>query len=100
MLNAAYCLPVCRFPRPAQKGGASRYRRARTRSESSACRLRVYDVSGRLVATLLDGPRGPGTHRVEWNGRTDSGREVATGIYLCRLETERGHSERKMLLLR
>lgn len=69
-------------------------------SEPSACRLRVYDVSGRLVATLLDGPRGPGTHRVEWNGRTDSGQEVATGIYLCRLETERGHSERKMLLLR
>jgi flagellar hook assembly protein FlgD len=68
--------------------------------EPSECRLTVYNVSGRLVATLLDELRGPGTHRVEWDGRTDEGIEVGTGVYLYRLETDRGTSERKMLLLK
>jgi flagellar hook assembly protein FlgD len=66
----------------------------------SACRLSIYDVSGRRVATLLDEFRGPGTHRIEWDGKTDQGREVGTGVYLYRLETDRGTSERKMLLLK
>ncbi len=66
----------------------------------SLCRLSIYDVSGRCVTTLLDELRGPGTHRVEWDGRTDEGVEVGTGVYLYRLETNRGTSERKMLLLK
>lgn len=68
--------------------------------EPSDCVLRVYDVGGRLVATLLDELRGPGTHRVEWDGRTDAGTEAGTGVYLYRLETELGTSQRKMLLLK
>jgi len=66
----------------------------------SACRLSIYDVSGRRVTTLLDERRGPGTHRIEWDGKTDKGSEVGTGVYLYRLETDGGTSERKMLLLK
>ncbi len=66
----------------------------------SRCTLTVYGVSGRRVATLVDGTIGPGTHRVTWDGTTDAGTAVATGVYVYRLETELGTSERKMLLVK
>ena len=66
----------------------------------SSCRLCVYNVSGRRVTTLLDEVRGPGTHRIEWDGRDGAGVEVGTGVYLYSLETEEGTLVRKMLLLK
>jgi hypothetical protein len=68
--------------------------------EPAHCTLTVYDVSGRRVATLLDELRGPGTHRVEWDGRSEDGTEVGSGVYLYRLSTERGAIQKKMLLLK
>jgi hypothetical protein len=67
----------------------------------SAVRLEVYDVSGRLVARLLDGEkRGAGPHDVEWNGRDASGRAAASGIYVYRLVAGKETISRKMVLLR
>ncbi|MBD3349164.1 MAG: T9SS type A sorting domain-containing protein [Candidatus Eisenbacteria bacterium] len=66
----------------------------------SECRLAVYDIRGRRVATLIDGRVGPGLTRVEWDGSTDGSERVASGIYLYRLETDAGEATRKMLLLR
>ncbi len=53
----------------------------------SACdvRLDVHSVDGRLVATLVDGPRAAGRHTAVWNGRDDAGAEVASGVYFVRL---------------
>jgi hypothetical protein len=48
--------------------------------------LRVLDVSGRRVRTLVNGMRGPGNQYVEWNGLDDQGRRVEPGMYLYRLE--------------
>jgi len=64
-----------------------------------AVRLTVYDVSGRRVATLAEGPREAGVHTVEWNGRDSRGRAVASGVYFYRLETPRGALTRKMVLI-
>jgi len=47
--------------------------------------LRVYDVSGRLVRTLVDGDLPAGEHFVTWSGDDEAGRGVATGTYLLRL---------------
>jgi hypothetical protein len=44
--------------------------------------LRVYDVRGRLVRTLVNEPRGVGVHRATWDGRDDRGRDLASGVYL------------------
>jgi hypothetical protein len=63
--------------------------------------LRVYDVSGRLVATLVDEDSTPGRYEATWEGRTDSGRSVASGIYFYRLTIgERESFTRKLLLLK
>ena len=48
--------------------------------------LRVYDLSGRLVRTLVDGDLSAGEHVVTWSGDDETGRGVATGTYLLRLQ--------------
>jgi hypothetical protein len=48
--------------------------------------LRVYDVTGRVVQTLIDRPLRAGTHAVEWNGRTDAGELAPSGVYWMRLD--------------
>jgi hypothetical protein len=47
--------------------------------------LRVYDVAGRLVRTLVNDPLGPGAHEIRWDGRDASGLDVAPGVYFVRL---------------
>lgn len=49
--------------------------------------LRVYDVAGRSVRTLQNGPQNPGRYTVTWDGRDDRGRRVSSGIYFYRLDT-------------
>ena len=50
-------------------------------------RLAVFDLSGRLVRTLVDGSLDAGEHVIEWNGSDRSGHDVASGLYFIRLET-------------
>ena len=45
--------------------------------------MRMVDVRGRLVRTLVDGYRPAGAHRAFWDGRDDSGRAAASGVYLA-----------------
>jgi hypothetical protein len=48
--------------------------------------IRVYDISGRLVRTLVDGPVDPGEYAAVWDGLTDSGEQAASGVYFARME--------------
>jgi len=50
-------------------------------------RLVVYDVSGRVVRTLVNGVLDAGIHPIAWNGRTDAGTPVAAGVYFAKLES-------------
>ena len=48
--------------------------------------LAIYDVKGRLVKTLFQGSLPAGGHDEVWLGRDDQGREVPSGVYVCRLQ--------------
>ncbi|MFC1526849.1 FlgD immunoglobulin-like domain containing protein [Candidatus Latescibacterota bacterium] len=67
---------------------------------SGPVELVVYDILGRRVRKLADGPQSPGLHAVTWDGRDEEGRQLATGIYLCRLIQGTTIQSRKVLLLR
>lgn len=54
--------------------------------EPGVVRAAIYDVRGRLVRTLVDGPEPAAEHRQEWNGCDESGRPVPSGVYFYRLE--------------
>lgn len=62
--------------------------------------LAVYDLIGRRVATLVEAPLAAGPHRAQWNGEDESGRAVASGVYVCRLAIGGHHEARQMRLLR
>ena len=66
---------------------------------AGAVSLRVYDVSGRLVRTLVDGHEAPGSKSVLWNGTNDRGQTVASGIYFYRMTAPGFSTTRKMVLL-
>lgn len=63
-------------------------------------RLEIFDVRGRFVSTLVDGELPAGGREVRWNGRDETGRMVASGLYFCRLVTPAGTRSMKMVLLR
>jgi subtilisin-like proprotein convertase family protein len=62
--------------------------------------LRVYDVAGQVVATLLEGELPAGSHLATWDGRDRAGHAVASGLYFYRLSTPEGQGVRRMLLVR
>ncbi len=62
--------------------------------------LRILDVTGRLVRTLLKRIESAGVHGLIWDGRDDRRNAVGTGIYFIRMEAERTVYKRKIALLR
>ncbi len=61
--------------------------------------LRIYDVAGHLVRKLADGPVAAGEHHAVWDGRRDSGRPVASGLYVVQLIAGgREHTQKIQLL--
>lgn len=49
-------------------------------------KLRIFDVKGRLVRTLVDGPLEAGSHRFEWDGRNAQGDRVGSSVYYGALQ--------------
>jgi len=62
--------------------------------------LRVYDVTGRLVRTLAEGPMTAGVHRARWDGLDARGRAARSGIYFTKLTAGPATRAERILLLR
>jgi hypothetical protein len=62
--------------------------------------LEVYDLTGRVVATLVNQDLPAGTHKVVWNARSGNGQALASGVYLYRIATGDFVATRKMVLLK
>lgn len=63
-------------------------------------RLRVYDIAGRLVRTLVDEDLRAGPHTRIWNGTDNRGHRVSSGVYLYRLEFGNRSATKKLTLLK
>lgn len=62
--------------------------------------LRVYDIAGKLVRTIIDRPMAPGLHSEVWDGRDGAGNRVASGIYFYRLRMGQRVVTKKAVLLK
>jgi len=60
--------------------------------------LRIYDVTGRMIRTLVDEYQSAGEKTVTWAGRDGAGHRVASGVFFYRLSTDRSQVTRKMVL--
>lgn len=68
---------------------------------ATSVRLEVADVAGRCVRVLAPGvPYAAGTHRFDWDGRSDAGRSVAAGVYYVRLRAEGQEQVERVTILR
>ena len=57
-------------------------------TDAAGVSLTVYDVLGRRVRQVWDGPLEAGTHRFTWDGRDEAGKSVAAGVYLYQVEVD------------
>jgi hypothetical protein len=71
-----------------------------TLAQAGHATLRIYSVDGKRVRTLFDSKGVEGPNSVVWDGRSDAGRMMATGVYLYRLVTADETQTRKMLLVK
>jgi|GEM_PF-1190882 hypothetical protein len=67
---------------------------------SAAVSLRVYDIRGKLVRTLVNEVRDTGTYTVFWDGNNESGAKVSSGVYFYRMKAGSFVQTRKMVLLK
>lgn len=85
------------FPNPFNPATSIRY----GLPEASNVTIKVLDVLGREVTTLLAGEtREAGYHVINWNGRDEGGSSVASGLYFYQIITDTFSKTRKMLLVK
>ena len=62
--------------------------------------LKIYNATGQVVKTLVNGVEKPGYRTVFWNGRDSNNRRVAQGVYFYRLTAGNFRATKKLLILR
>jgi hypothetical protein len=62
--------------------------------------IEIFNIKGQKVKTLVDNIFAPGTYSVVWDGTDDNDREVGSGIYFYRMQTDEYTSTRKMVLIK
>ncbi len=68
--------------------------------QSGHVHLAIYDTQGRRIRTLVEGIETSGEHRTDWNGQSDAGVEVSSGVYFVRLDAGGAVRTRKVVLLK
>ena len=71
-----------------------------TLAEAGNTTLKIYNTTGQVIATLVDGHMDARTHEVRWDGRNANGEMVASGIYFYRLSSGNFAETKKMSFLR
>lgn len=69
-------------------------------AQSGPVTLRIYNVMGALVRTLVDRTHTPGSYRIRWDGTGDHGERLGSGVYFYRLETRTGADSKKLIMLK
>lgn len=62
--------------------------------------LRIHDLQGRRVRTLVREKLTPGLHSVNWNGRDDAGRQMPSGVYFVNFKAGAVNQTIKVLLVK
>lgn len=68
--------------------------------KSSFVKLKIYDILGRVVKTLVNRKEEAGKYSITWNGDDESGSKVSSGVYFCKIEAGKFKSVRKMVMLK
>jgi hypothetical protein len=83
------------FPNPMNPTATVKY----TIGTAGRAQLRVFDVSGRVIRTLVDEAKTAGAYEVNWDGRNDSGAFVGSGVYFYQLTAPGSELNKKIVIL-
>lgn len=61
--------------------------------------LKVYDLQGRELRTLVDQDAAAGTFRAQWDGRTENGSNAGKGVFFARFTVDRRIVDQRKLVL-
>jgi len=68
--------------------------------ETGHVTIKIYTALGHRIRTLLDLKKPPGNYSVSWNGKDDTGKTVASGIYIYQMKTGEFLQKRKLVILK
>lgn len=94
--NPAEALRLANFPNPFNPRTTVSFDLPAT----GKVKIEIFNARGQQVCTLADGYLTAGKHWVTWDGMNGSRSEVAGGVYYCRLQSSRGQTQHKMVLLK
>jgi hypothetical protein len=98
--RARDCHPLLMLGQQRRVGGSCDWGRLRfTMAKDAAASLEVFDLQGRLVTTLFNGPAKTGDNEVTWDGRDRSGYSVANGVYFYRFQALDQDQTRKVVIV-
>lgn len=93
-----YCL-FQNYPNPFNSSTEIRYSLPQGKSTYQVS-LKIYDIRGRLVNTLVDQNQAAGTYSVRWNGSDMNGQSISSGMYFFTLQIDKFKATNKLLLIR
>jgi hypothetical protein len=68
--------------------------------KDSYVELKIFNILGQEVKTLVSQRQSQGIYSIEWDGKTDNGINVVSGLYLYRLQAGKYVSTKKMLIIK
>jgi hypothetical protein len=84
------------YPNPMVGGAMIKYALPR----DVAVSLKVYNISGQLVKTLVSGTEKAGYKQVSWEGRSEQGHRVSAGVYFYRMQAGEFTATKKLVVVR
>lgn len=88
------------YPNPFNPDTKIEYAIPRTNSNNTFVTIKIYNIRGQLVRTLVDGNKTPGFYKVIWNGDSEGGNQIASGVYIYIMTAGDFKESKKLLLLK
>lgn len=84
------------YPNPSRDGTQIRF----SLPQAGPCELRVFNIAGQLVKTLLNNNLPTGTHDLTWDGTNERQEEASSGVYLFQLSHQQRQTQQRFILVR
>ena len=68
--------------------------------ESTPVTLKIFNIQGKEIATLINSNHTPGNYSINWNGQDRFGRPVASGTYIYQIMAGKHQESKQMILMR
>ena len=71
-----------------------------TLEKETLVEVRIYDILGKKVQTLVNGFQKAGQNKIRWQGKDDNGNKVSAGIYYLHLSSDQRHQTIKLIFVK